>query len=99
MSAVLSGHLPRDSDLTGSLVPIGSLNGAMSPMPDLKGNLSTLLMGGHEVYTGEYTITPKPFDENVLETKNKALVNDVVIKPIPMYETGNESNGYTVYIG
>jgi len=49
-------------------------------------------------YDGEYTITPKPFTEQVLETKNKSLVNDITVLEIPYSEVTNPEGGKTVNI-
>lgn len=49
-------------------------------------------------YDGEYTITPKPFEEQVLETKNKSLVEDVTVLEIPYSEVTNPEGGKTVNI-
>lgn len=52
----------------------------------------------HEVYMGEYDVTPN-IEQQVLETANKVLVENVTIKKIPFFEVGNTSGGTTVYIG
>lgn len=51
-----------------------------------------------EKYTGEYTVTPQPFDETVLDTHQKLLTDDITVLKIPYFETSNE-HGNTVYIG
>ena len=50
-------------------------------------------------YTGQYTVTPLPNVEQILRTDNKVLRHDIVIEPIPYYETSNDAGGYTVIIG
>lgn len=50
------------------------------------------------VYDGTYEITPK-VDGQTINTKQKYMKNDVSIKEIPYFETGNEAGGETVYIG
>lgn len=50
-------------------------------------------------YTGQYNITPLPDVEQILRTNKTVLRDDVVIQPIPYYETSNEAGGYTVIIG
>ena len=50
------------------------------------------------VYMGEYTVTPKPNEKQVLNTTNKMLVDDITVKEIPYYEVSN-AVGHTVYIG
>ena len=49
-------------------------------------------------YEGEYEITPKTYDEQVLPTRNKRMINNLTVKKIPQYEVSNDS-GYTLIIG
>lgn len=49
-------------------------------------------------YEGEYEVTPKTYDEQVLPTKNKRMINNLTVKKIPQYEVSNDS-GYTLIIG
>ena len=57
----------------------------------------TKYIGGEE-YVGDYVVTPK-VDEQMLETKDKVLTDDVVIKSIPFFKVSNTNGGSTVYIG
>jgi len=54
--------------------------------------------GDVDPYEGEYTVTPKTF-EQTLQTENKLMEEDVTVLSIPYFETSNPQNGYTVYIG
>ena len=49
-------------------------------------------------YKGEYEVIPK-FTEEVLETKNKLMKDNVVVYPIEVARVSNPSGGTTVYIG
>lgn len=49
-------------------------------------------------YTGEYEVIPKTYDEQVLPTRNKRMINNLTVKKIPQYEVSNDS-GYTLIIG
>ena len=49
-------------------------------------------------YQGEYTVIPKPFKNEVLQTNGFKMKNDLTVLKIPYYQTSNET-GYTVYIG
>lgn len=51
-----------------------------------------------EKYIGVYEYTPKAYDKQILETKNKLLNADITIKEIPYYEVSNENGGKTVII-
>lgn len=57
----------------------------------------TKLVGG-EQFEGEYIVTPK-VKEQILQTRNKVLVEDMTIKAIPIFNVTNNSGGNTVYIG
>ena len=51
-----------------------------------------------EYYTDQYEITPSA-EEQKLYTKQKYMLNDVTVNEIPFFETKNEMDGITVYIG
>ena len=52
-----------------------------------------------EIYDGEYTVKPMPYESQELETRDKLLQDNVVVLAIPYFETSNISDGLTVYIG
>lgn len=49
-------------------------------------------------YMGEYNITPK-VEAQTIPTAQKFMTDDVQIKAIPYFETSNNFDGETVYIG
>lgn len=49
-------------------------------------------------YDGPYNVEPRRVDQ-VLETQNKSMSNDVTINEIYYAETSNISGGITCYIG
>lgn len=49
-----------------------------------------------DVYEGPYTVEPK-VQEQVLETKDKTMTDNVTVLQVPYWQTGNEF-GDTVYI-
>ena len=51
-----------------------------------------------EPYMGEYKITPK-VDAQTIPTAQKYMTDNVHVKAIPYFETSNNMDGYTVYIG
>lgn len=86
----LVGYLQGIKTLTGNLtVEGGSLTGTLS------GTIIGDVIGPYE---GEYTITPKAWEPEVLHTNGLKMLGDVVIQKIPYWETSNLSDGYTVYI-
>ena len=48
-------------------------------------------------YEGDYTVTPT-FEDQVLETKQHAMSNDLTVEEIPLFEVSNET-GTTLIIG
>ena len=100
---VITGALSAlNNTLTGSLVStnLPQLNGELIPLeiPHFSGELTIPKEVPTPSYQGEYTITPEPFTNKVLETNGFTLTDDVTVLKIPYYQTSNES-GYTVYIG
>jgi hypothetical protein len=49
------------------------------------------------VYDGEYIIIPKAYEDQNLETKDKLLEKDILVKKVPSYEVSNK-DGTTFYI-
>lgn len=49
-------------------------------------------------YTGTYEITPA-VESQTLPTAQKLMTQDMQIKAIPYFETSNDFDGETVYIG
>lgn len=48
-------------------------------------------------YEGEYVVIPEVISQT-LETKDKRMTDNVLVREIPYYETSNPQNGLTVYI-
>ena len=49
-------------------------------------------------YEGPYDVIPRVYQQ-ILETKDKLMTDDVTVEIIPLAKTLNQSNGYTVTIG
>lgn len=65
-------------------------------------NIGNIFVGGSfggEIYDGEYIVTPSTNSEQTLNTANKLMKENVVVKEIPYFEVSNNSGGNTVYIG
>lgn len=82
----LDGNLCSENQISGDLKSKDSISGAVH----ISGNLSA--------YNGDYVVTPS-VNEQFLKTANKKMLDDVMIKEIPFFETSNDSGGNTVYIG
>lgn len=51
-----------------------------------------------ERYEGSYKVVPSA-EEQLLDTKDKYMTDDVRITSIPYFDVGNPAGGSTVYIG
>ena len=50
-------------------------------------------------YEGETTVIPKIAMDQVLNTREKTVLEDITVKEIPVYSASNPQGGNTVYIG
>ncbi len=53
---------------------------------------------GGDPYQGKYEVIPT-VEEQILQTKEKVLADDIKILEIPYYDVSNTAGGSTVYIG
>lgn len=74
----------------------GQIEGSISAVGQLIGSVSA--GGGWEVYTGPYEVTPKAYDEQILETESKILRENVTVHKVPFEENHNPYGGMTAYI-
>lgn len=63
----------------------------------LEGSLEIGSGGRLPNYEGSYSVIPKTY-EQTLETKNKSMIDDLVVEEIPYSEVSNPSGGKTVNI-
>ncbi len=87
--------------LHGSISANEQLSGSLSPVATLSGTISEAIVKppAHPPYTGSYEVTPSVVGEQVLQTKDKYMTDDLVILEIPYSEVSNTTDGITVYIG
>lgn len=52
-----------------------------------------------EIYEGTYEVVPNVFDNLILETKDKRMIDNVTVTQIPFSRVSNTSGGSTVTIG
>lgn len=76
-----------------------SICGTISGESTLSGTLSVATGQDYDIYSGEYEVIPSTNSEQVLKTASKLLSRDVVVAKVPYFETSNDSNGKTAYIG
>lgn len=86
MEVRLDGRITISGKLTGEITGAGILSGTLSQPK------------GYTDYRGDYD--PIPTVEGVtLATRDKHMIDDITIKPIPTYEVQNEKGGITFIIG
>lgn len=90
------GGIKALDSLSGTISAEDTLHGKLSGDVGLKGSIC--VTKEYDAYTGAYTVTPKAFDSQILETANKVLKENVTVSEVPYWETRNESNGTTAYI-
>lgn len=83
----------------GSISGESTLSGTISGESTLSGTLSVATGNNYDVYTGDYEVIPKVEDEQILETAHKLLTDNILVAKVPYFETSNDSNGKTAYIG
>lgn len=84
--------------LKGSIASKKSLKGSITTKEKISGFVNVGGMIQQESYDGSYEVIPT-IGQQILQTKNKTMVNDLTIKSIPYSEVTNISNGITVTIG
>jgi len=82
----LSGGISSPQELSGNIEEISSLNG----------NLSVDI--SKEPYLGPYEVEPRKI-EQILETNEKVMTDNVTVNAISYIEVGNLSGGTTATIG
>ena len=78
-----------------------SLRGSISEEEQLSGKISDAATKppAYPPYTGQYQVTPSISGEQVLETKDKYMTDNLVVLEVPYSEVSNTADGITVYIG
>ena len=84
--------------IKGSISSKKNLKGSITTKEKISGFVNVAGMIQQESYDGSYEVTPT-LVQQILQTKNKTMVNDLTIKSIPYSEVTNTSNGITVTIG
>lgn len=86
-------------ELSGTLTSAGLLHGTLAgDHHKIQGTLTIPSVVGAEIYDGSYEVTPKAWQEQVLETAHKMMTDDVTVFRVPYYETVNLFDGKTAYI-
>lgn len=85
--------------LHGTLTATGRLSGSLVGEHHIvHGTLTIPSVIDAQPYTGAYEVTPKAWEEQILETEGKLMADDVTVFRVPYYETINLFDGKTAYI-
>ena len=89
-----------DGQIVGTLTGLVNISGTLSALHTIEGELSNAGVIYRPVpeYEGEYIVDPS-FDEQILETKDKKMTDDVTVNAIMVNTVSNPAGGNTVYIG
>ena len=82
--------------LKGSIASKKSLKGSITTKEKISGFVNVGGMIQQESYDGSYEVTPT-IGQQILQTKNKTMVNDLTIKSIPYSESDNSAGGSNQY--
>lgn len=52
-----------------------------------------------ETYNGSYSVASSANEMQILDTEDKLMTENLIVLPIPYYETSNPKGGLTVFIG
>lgn len=85
-------------ELYATLTAPGTLSGTLSAPEGISGLLTIPSAVGVDVYDGDYLVVPKAYNDQVLETAQKLLLDNVTVTRVPYYETSNLFDGKTAYI-
>lgn len=92
----MDGTIIVSGQLNGSFVISGQLSGGLNVSGQLSGSIDP---GGSSIppYEGDYTVEPHIY-EQVLETRNKRMTDDLTINEILLSEVVNPQGGTTLII-
>lgn len=86
-------------ELSGTLTSVGRLHCTLvADHHIVQGTLTIPSTPGLELYGGPYEVTPKAWEEQILQTEGKLMSDDVTVFRVPYYETINLFDGKTAYI-
>lgn len=88
----------NDWVLVGSIKNDGTLVGRITQSAGMVLVGHILSSGAAEDYTGEYNITPQ-ITSQTMHTRDKRMIDDLVVNSIPYFNVSNPQGGETIIIG
>ena len=92
----MSFHISFDKN-ESFIIGFSKQNGNQDFNIDFSGNTIEIPVGDY--YTGPYSVIPLVGEDQILETKNHAMYENVVVSEIPYAEVSNTAGGKTATIG
>lgn len=95
------GNVRSKTSLNATISKKGSISGTISPstvIGDIKIGTVQIIRRDYPNYRGRFVVVPS-LAVQILPTKNKTLLRDIVVHEIPYTETSNLKGGYTAIIG
>lgn len=84
--------------IEASITPQETIKAEVIPSSVIVGEVLLSDASKSNPYDGTYVVEPS-FAQQILETKNKVMRDDVTVNAIEVARTSNPSGGTTVYIG
>lgn len=92
----IQGIVYLDEVIEGAVVGDGAISGEVMADGEINGMVNYKQCTELPTYSGSYTVIPSS-QEQILDTEDKIMEEDVDVKAIPYYETSNEY-GTTIFI-
>lgn len=94
----ITGVLNGSGHITGTLNSVGGMTATLSGAGSMSASIA-LPRSSMPPYTGDYEVTPRLFEDVVLQTQGKVMSRDVTVYEIPYYENPTAgTNGETIYL-
>lgn len=85
-------------ELKGRLTAGETIRGRLTAGGTIRGTLTVPTSAITDIYDGDYIVVPKAHSEQILETAQKLVLEDITVTKIPYHETSNLFDGKTVFI-
>ena len=90
--------MERTVVIDGDVSLVNFIDGEISLINVIDGEIDKVFhVDSHSAYGGPYTVIPKAYEDQTLQTENKLMLENVLVTEVPKYEVSNEY-GKTIYI-
>lgn len=95
----LQSSLNKEIQFEAKLTNENNVGIKLTSSREISSSLGGVYVTGGVSYNGDYEVTSKAYEEQILSTKNKVMQRDFVVLKIPYAEVSNNSGGMTASIG